>query len=139
MSAISSVTPSLLASPNVPAALRLANTQLRSDPSVSPSAGDEKLRETFQQFVGETFFGQMIKAMRSTVGKPAYFHGGRGEEVFRGQLDQALSEHMTEASADRFSEPMFRRQFPHLAERAAENGRSASGPRLNELEQLGRR
>ena len=31
--------------------------------------------------LGETFYGQMIKAMRSSVGKPAYFHGGRGEEV----------------------------------------------------------
>ena len=43
----------------------------------------DELRERFTQFVGETFYGQMIKAMRSTVGKPAYFHGGRGEEVFR--------------------------------------------------------
>jgi hypothetical protein len=76
---------------------------------------NDELRERFTQFVGETFYGQMIKAMRSTVGKPAYFDGGRGEEVFRGQLDQTLAEHMTKATADRFADPMFQRQFPHLA------------------------
>jgi Rod binding domain-containing protein len=77
--------------------------------------GNTELREKFTQFVGEVFFGQMIKAMRATTGKPAYFHGGRGEEVFQSQLDQKLAEHLTEASAERFAEPMFERQFPRLA------------------------
>ena len=83
-----------------------------------------ELREKFTQFVGEAFFGQMIKAMRATVGKPAYFHGGRAEEAFQGQLDQRLAEHLTEASASRFAEPMFERQFPHLVERTQMNGLS---------------
>jgi Rod binding domain-containing protein len=76
---------------------------------------EQELREKFSQFVGETFFGQMLKSMRATVGKPAYFHGGRAEEAFQGQLDQTLSQHMTKASASRFADPMFERQFPHLA------------------------
>ena len=91
----------------------------------------DELRERFTQFVGEAFFGQMIKAMRSTVGKPAYFHGGRAEEVFQGQLDQTLAEHLTEASAARFAEPMFERQFPQLAEKSAPS-------ELNQLMQLRR-
>jgi len=66
-----------------------------------------KLRETFDQFVGESLFSQMIKSMRSTVSKPAYFHGGRAEEVFQSQLDQKLAEEITKASADKFSGPMF--------------------------------
>jgi hypothetical protein len=68
---------------------------------------DGQLRETFGQFVGEAFFGQLMKSMRASVGKPAYFHGGRGEEVFQGQLDQLLAEKISEASADRFAGPMF--------------------------------
>jgi hypothetical protein len=101
------------ASSQLPATL----PQRFSDAAVKTQAHDE-LRERFTQFVGEAFFGQMIKAMRATVGKPAYFHGGRAEEVFQGQLDQRLAEHLTEASASRFAEPMFERQFPHLAEQA---------------------
>jgi hypothetical protein len=90
-------------------------------PNVDHSADNpnDELRRHFTQFVGETFYGQMIKSMRSTVGKPAYFHGGRGEEVFRAQLDQTLAEHMTVATADRFADPMFHRQFPKLAVGAA--------------------
>lgn len=68
---------------------------------------EKKLRETFNQFVGEACFGQMLKAMRSSLGEPAYFHGGRAEEVFQGQLDQVIAERMTVAAGERFSEPMF--------------------------------
>lgn len=75
----------------------------------------EELREVYREFVGKTFFGQMLKSMRSSVGKPAYFHGGRAEEVFRGQLDQHLADHMTEASASKLADPMFAQQFPEQA------------------------
>lgn len=71
------------------------------------SPGDEETREAFQSFVGQTMFGQMLAAMRKTVGKPAYFHGGRAEEVFRQQLDQVLAEKLSSATADQFAEPMY--------------------------------
>jgi hypothetical protein len=66
-----------------------------------------ELREAFDQFVGEAFYGQLLGAMRKTVGKPAYFYGGRAEEIFQGQLDQTMAEEMTKAGARSFSEPMF--------------------------------
>jgi len=76
------------------------------DPSgVNPS--DKELRETFDTFVGEAFFGQMLSSMRKTVGKPAYFHGGRAEEMFTERLDQVLSEEITKSSASQVSGPMF--------------------------------
>lgn len=71
------------------------------------AAESSELRETFDKFVGEVFFGQMMESMRKTVGKPAYMHGGRGEEVFQKQLDQVFSEEMTKASASQFTGPMF--------------------------------
>lgn len=64
-------------------------------------------REAFQDFVGQTLFGQMLQSMRSTVGKPAYFHGGRGEEVFQKQLDQLLVEKISDASASKVADPMY--------------------------------
>jgi peptidoglycan hydrolase FlgJ len=68
---------------------------------------DKELRETFDTFVGEAFFGQMLSSMRKTVGKSAYFHGGRAEEMFTERLDQVLSEEITKSSASQVSEPMF--------------------------------
>ena len=102
--------------------------------SANGAKGSEKateLREKFTQFVGEAFYGQMLKAMRSTVGKPAYFHGGRAEEVFQGQLDQTMSQEMTKAGASKLSGPMFERQFPQFAEAKPVSG-------LDELTQLRR-
>ncbi len=98
----------------------------------------EEVQKTFRQFVGEAFFGQMLKAMRSTQGKPAYFHGGQAEEVFRGQLDQELSEVMTEASADTIADPMFRQQFPRQAALLEENSKREQSS-LSDLSRLQRR
>ena len=94
--------------------------QLNSAQLTAPGTGHAEVdsalavRQAFTSFVGETFFSQMIKSMRSTTDKPAYFHGGRGEEVFQAQLDQELSQQMTAASADKFAHPMFEKQFPQL-------------------------
>ncbi|RIK70877.1 MAG: hypothetical protein DCC67_20535, partial [Planctomycetota bacterium] len=75
-------------------------------------AGARQLQAAYRDFVGKTFYGEMLKAMRSTVGQPAFFHGGRTEEVFRAQLDQQLADRMSDASADKLADPMFRLQFP---------------------------
>lgn len=75
-----------------------------------------EVRDAFSQFVGEAFFVQMFKAMRQTVDKPAYFHGGRGEEVFQSQLDQTMAEQLTQREGSRLSEAMFAQQFPQQAE-----------------------
>jgi peptidoglycan hydrolase FlgJ len=74
---------------------------------VKPREPDPKVRETFDQFVGETFYGQMLQSLRKTVGKTPYFNGGRGEEIFRGQLDQTLAQNMAKADGGRFSGSMF--------------------------------
>src|SRR5688500_10077305 len=66
-----------------------------------------ELREVFDDFVGQTFYGQMLSAMRKTVDKPAYFHGGHAEEVFQAQLDQTLAERLADATAEQFTGPMF--------------------------------
>jgi flagellar protein FlgJ len=94
--------------------------------------GKGEVHDKFTQFVGETFYGQMLKSMRSTVGKPAYFNGGRGEQVFQGQLDQTMAQEMTKASASKLADPMFERQFPNLAEKTPAHD-------LGQLSQLMRR
>ena len=133
MTAISPTTSAVTRAANLPG--NDASSSLRSliDRSSKSSA---ELREAFTNFVGQTFYGQMIKAMRSTVGKPAYFHGGQGEEVFRGQLDQVIAEELTKASASQFADPMFAQQFPYAADSGAS---SSANSGLSLLDQLSRR
>jgi peptidoglycan hydrolase FlgJ len=82
-----------------------------SEPANPESASDsaqEPLRQAFHQFVGQTFFSQMLSSLRSTQEGAAYFHGGQAEKIFQGQLDQVLSEELTKSSADQIADPMFR-------------------------------
>ncbi|NUQ63598.1 MAG: rod-binding protein [Pirellulales bacterium] len=76
-------------------------------PPETNGRSDEETRRAFQSFAGQTLFGQMLEAMRKTVGKPAYFHGGQAEEIFRNQLDQVLAEKLSDAASQQFSEPMY--------------------------------
>ena len=70
-------------------------------------AENEKLRDAFQSFVGETLFSQMLKSARKTQNKPAYFHGGRAEEMFQQQLDQVLAEKIAKSDGASYSDAMF--------------------------------
>ncbi len=122
-----------------PSQLNVINPLRPSAASAEQQISEAKeVRDTFRTFIGESFFGQMLKSMRTTQGKPAYFHGGHAEEVFRGQLDQTLAQEMTKSSADKIADPMFRQQFPKQAEilRRAEE---SIKPSLADLDQLKRR
>lgn len=66
-----------------------------------------ELREAFNDFVGQTFFGELMKQMRATLDKPAFFHGGMGEDIFQSQLDQIMVERMSDTTAHSFSDPMY--------------------------------
>jgi peptidoglycan hydrolase FlgJ len=92
----------------------------------------EQVRKKFTQFVGETFYGQMLKSMRSTVAKPAYFNGGHAEDVFQAQLDQTMAQELTKSTASKFVEPLFEQQFPQYAETKP----SSNLAQLNNLRRL---
>jgi Rod binding protein len=92
---------------------RLADQYLSMQPPTgAPGTGAQladqsQVREKFDAFVGESFYGQLLHEMHKTVGKTAYFNGGRAEEAFQGQLDQVLSEKMSQANASQFTGQMF--------------------------------
>ncbi len=69
--------------------------------------GDTETKEKFHEILGELLFGQLLKSMRRTVDKPAYFHGGRGEEVFTQQFDQVLAQKMSRTAGEQFLGPMY--------------------------------
>ncbi len=107
---LNSVTLASLTS-SAPAALpsRLANAGQAGDESVEKA---RDLKKAFSQFVGETFYGEMFKAMRQSAGEPAYFHGGMAEEQFQSRLDQQRSQDLAASEGNPFAEGMFAQQFP---------------------------
>ena len=104
---------SLLQAKDAASAAQTLDTYQRADGTVATrndkqAEEDKKLRDVLHQVVGETLFGQMLKAMRATQEKNPYFDGGRAEEIFQSQLDQVLVEKMTQATSRSLSEPMFK-------------------------------
>lgn len=77
--------------------------------TAAPMPGEIKTREAFDSSIGEMFFTQLLGAMRKTQGKPAYFHGGQAEEIFRGQLDQTMAQQMTKTHAREFTDALYQR------------------------------
>ena len=102
-------------SENIPPTTRDAITRSRKldedgqpfDAATRTTHDEEEFRKVFHEFVGKTLYGQMLKSMRETQEKPAYFHGGRAEEIFQEQLDNVLVDKMTEATSRTLSDTMF--------------------------------
>ncbi|TWT37925.1 Rod binding protein [Posidoniimonas corsicana] len=109
----------------------------QAPPTAEQVADAKQVREGFGEFVGKTFYGQLLKSMRQTVGKPAYFDGGRAEEVFRSQLDQTIADRLAENEGSGLAEGMFQQQFPREADVLRRHEQAASG--LDQLATLRRR
>ena len=82
-------------------------------PESIPSVGNSVptgpiLPDAFDQFVGDTFYRQMLKSMRSGTGKPEFLHGGQAEEIFQSQLDELMITDLTKATKDSFSADLFK-------------------------------
>lgn len=121
--------------PQAPPKLSVARANQTESKSLEQA---KEVHDAFSSFIGETFYAQMMKAMRSTVGEPAYFNGGQAEKMFRSQLDQQLAQELAEQSGDRFAEPMFEQQFPHEAKLIREAQFAAKPAGLDQLDSLRR-
>lgn len=104
--------------------------------SKDPLQAAKETKQAFTDFVGKSFYAQMLKSMRQTVGKPAYFDGGRGEEVFRSQLDQTIADEMSQANGHNLADGMFKQQFPKEAELLRQHEQAASSQAGGGLDQL---
>ncbi len=87
---------------------------LASDPAQSaagspalPRETDEAIREHIGEFVGNVFYGTLIREMQASKLKGEYFHGGRGEEVFQGQLGMEIAQRLGRAPGDPIAEHMY--------------------------------
>lgn len=85
-------------------------------PQLSPEAIEarESLRRHAGEFVGNIFYGTLLKELQNTTLKSELFHGGRGEEAFRGMLNMELARRMGQSPGDpianRIYEVMVRNQ-----------------------------
>jgi Rod binding domain-containing protein len=88
---------------------------------------NDELRKRIGEMVGMTFFGTLMKAMRESTMKGPFGHGGRGEEVFGGQLDQMLAQEMGKATRFDLKEVIYRQLSRQSKQAAAASENKAKG------------
>src|SRR5437899_11420651 len=84
-------------------------TRLRSQngaPAKTPAKGQLAVREKFQDFVGGTFYKEMLKALRAAQKPSKYLHGGQAEKIFQGQMDQQIAEDLAHQYAGHVAAPL---------------------------------
>ena len=88
----SSISPAILSTQQ----FDFASTLPPDVPLKSKTAGsveNPEERKLFDQYIAGNFFKQMLAAMRKTTDKPAYFHGGKMEEMILEKfLDPAMAD-----------------------------------------------
>jgi len=79
-------------------------------PRTGVAAGGESadLRRRVGEFVGTVFYGTLLREMQRSSLKGPFFHGGRGEEAFQGQLGLELAQRMGRAPGDPVAEAVYR-------------------------------
>ena len=97
-----------------------------------------EFRKAVGEFVGNVFYGTLIKQMQSSSFKTKYMHGGRGEDVFQGQLGIELAQRLGRSAnnpiADRMASAMERRLGRKAPGDAAQPANSEIGMGREEAE-----
>ncbi len=76
----------------------------------NPVEGDlHRLREATGQIVGSVFFGTLLKSMRESKLQGPFGHGGRGEEVFAGQLHGIWAEKAGQTTKGGIADALYNR------------------------------
>ena len=77
--------------------------------SIQTPQGRAMLRKVVGEVVGTTFIGEMLKLAHNSNLQGKYGHGGRGERVFRGQLDQQLAQMIGGRMHNSLTESVYKR------------------------------
>lgn len=75
--------------------------------AAAEASGGESLRDLVGNFVGNVFYGTLLRELQNSTLKGKYLHGGRGEEVFRGQLNMEVANRMGRAPNDPIANHMY--------------------------------
>lgn len=79
-------------------AQEVATEQINSKP--------DSAQQAMQQFVGETFYGMLMKQMRNTVVQSDLFGNSSAKRMFESQLDQTLVQGLAANHSEFLSQPI---------------------------------
>ena len=80
---------------------------------------ESEVKKVFQEFAAGTFYREMLGALRKGTGKPAYFHGGYAEDVFRAEMDRHIVDDLAAKHGESFAGPL----YDNFAQQVLDGGR----------------
>ena len=87
----------------------------------APLSEHDQLVEQTRTWVGQTFFGTLLKQMRESPFKSELFSGGSGGQAFSQLHDQRLAEHMARGAGNKLVNAIVRRIEANTAYRKQAN------------------
>jgi len=118
---VSKAAPNPLASSRLPALPKAPTTRANAGKIEST----EPARRLVGEFVGQAFYGVLMKQMHESSLKSELMHGGRGEEAFQAQLNMEMAGRMGRASGDPIAERIYRSFEKHLRAKGWKPGERA--------------
>lgn len=100
----SSVQPFSALRPGTPSAMQLGEAVAKR---AVRSSKQDSMRKEVGEFVGNIFYGTLIRQMQASKFKTKYMDGGRGEEVFQGQMGMELAQRMGRSVSDPVSNKLY--------------------------------
>ncbi|HNQ24460.1 MAG TPA: rod-binding protein [Phycisphaerae bacterium] len=91
--------------------------------------GEQRLRAAAGEVVGAVFFAPLLAQMRAGRWEGKFGHGGRGEEIFRGQLDAHLAAELGKSTQFPLADTLFARYAKQTAALSAQ----ATTPRMESI------
>jgi hypothetical protein len=74
-----------------------------------PRTEEDKVTATARKWISQTFYGTLLKQMRSSPFKSELFEGGRGGQAFAPLLDQHLADHMARGADNKLVKAIARK------------------------------
>ncbi len=97
-------------------------------------SGRQTVRQRVGEVVGDVFYGALLRQVQNSRLKGAYFHGGRGEDVFQGQLNIELARKIGQAG----NNPIADRLTKTIQMRLQRQGHPLSQPEATVVPEVGR-
>ena len=100
-------------------------TSIKQQEPMDPAK--KELVKTAQKWVGQTFFGTILKQMHNSPFKSELWSGGRGGEAFSTLYDQHLAERMARGAGRGLANSIVK----HIERSATPHGQNPDGQKLD--------
>jgi hypothetical protein len=98
---------------------------------LSASSSHKEVRAKVGEFVGSIFYGTLLREAQKSTLKGKYMHGGRGEEVFKGQLNEELARKLGRSQNNPITDRLSRSIERRLARSGNAGVSQQAGPLLS--------